>query len=208
MANSGPGKDRVEHRHLKAADPDCMVLTIVFNRCLLANQIPHHWKEATTILIHKKGPSDEPDNFRPIALMLCLYKLLTSLLSTSLTDFAIANEFMSPNQKSAQPAEGCDEHTFTLQTIVADCKCSKKNCFFAWLDLKNAFGSISHEAMYQTLQHMAFRYPSSASSVICIQMQPPLSVLPKMPILIQSTLALALNKGVLLVLSFSTSPQS
>ena len=159
MANSAPGKDRVEYRHLKSTDPDCAVLTLIYNRCLLANRIPHHWKDATTILIHKKGPSDDPANFRPIALMSCLYKLFTSLLSSRMTDFAISHELLSPNQKSARPTEGCHEHTFTLQTIVADCERSKKNSFFAWLDVKNAFGSIPHDVIYATLEHMGFPAP-------------------------------------------------
>ena len=31
MANSAPGKDHVEYRHLKASDPECVVMTIIYN---------------------------------------------------------------------------------------------------------------------------------------------------------------------------------
>ena len=156
LANSAPGKDRVEYRHLKLVDPDCKILNIIYNKCLAVKKIPPSWKESTTILIYKKGSSDDPSNFRPIALMSCLYKLFTSLLALRVSNFSIQNNLMSPQQKSARPAEGCHEHTFTLQSIVADCKRSQKNCFFAWLDLRNAFGSINHEAIYLTLKHMGF----------------------------------------------------
>ena len=37
-----------------------------------------------------------------------------------------------------------------------DCRRNRKNCFFAWVNLRNAFGSISHEAIYTTLKHMGF----------------------------------------------------
>ena len=30
--------------------------------------IPEEWKKSASILIHEKGPSDEPGNFRPITL--------------------------------------------------------------------------------------------------------------------------------------------
>ena len=156
MANSAPGKDRVEYRHLKLVDPDCKILTIIYNKCLVEKKIPSDWKQSTTILIYKKGSSDDPSNFRPIALMSCIYKLFTSLLAARVTNFAIQNDLMSPHQKSARPAEGCHEHTFTLQSVVADCKRNQKNCFFAWLDLRNAFGSINHESIYLTLSHMGF----------------------------------------------------
>lgn len=159
MANSAPGKDRVEYRHLKLADPNTKILQIIYNRCLEERRIPQPWKDATTILIHKKGPSDDPSNFRPIALMSCIYKLFTSLLATRVSTTAINNNLMSDQQKSARPSEGCHEHTHTLQTVVADCKRNGKNCFIAWLDLRNAFGSIPHQAIYATLSHMGFPIP-------------------------------------------------
>ena len=156
MANSAPGKDRVEYRHLKQVDPNCKVLETIFNRCLDNKKVPTSWKQSTTILIYKKGNSDDPSNFRPVALMSCIYKLFTALLAARVTDFAINNGLMSPQQKSARPAEGCHEHTFTLESIISDCKRNQKNCFMAWLDLKNAFGSINHQAIYVTLRHMSF----------------------------------------------------
>jgi hypothetical protein len=77
-------------------------------------------------------------------------------MAARVSKFAVDNNLMSSEQKSARPSEGCHEHTFTLQSIVADCKRNNKNCFFAWLDLRNAFGSISHEVIYSTLTHMGF----------------------------------------------------
>lgn len=71
---------------------------------------------------------------------------------------------MSPQQKCARPTEGCHEHSFTLQSIIADCKRNQKNCFLAWLDLRNAFGSISHESIYTSLSHMG--YPDTLINLI------------------------------------------
>jgi hypothetical protein len=161
MSNSAPGKDRVEYRHLKSVDPNCSILSLIFNKCLEEKKIPLSWKQSTTILIYKKGSSDDPSNFRPIALMSCIYKLFTSILSFRISNFAIKKELISSEQKSAKPSEGCHEYSFILQSIVADCKRNQKNCFFAWLDLRNAFGSISHEAIYTTLEHMGISYQST-----------------------------------------------
>ena len=159
MANSTPGQDKVEYRHLKLADPNAQILQIIYNRCLEERRIPKPWKDATTILIHKKGPSDDPSNFRPIALMSCIYKHFISLLASRVSTTAIHNNLLSAQQKGTRPSEGCHEHSFTLQTIVADCKRNGKNCFLAWLDLRNAFGSIPHQAIYATLSHMGFPIP-------------------------------------------------
>ncbi len=156
MSNSAPGKDRVEYQHLRQVDPNCKVLTSIFNCCLTQKQIPSAWKISTTTLIYKKGNSDDLSNFRPMALMSCLYKLFTAILASRATNFAINNNLMFNQQKSARPAERCHEHTFTLQYIISDCKRNYKDCYIAWLDLRNAFGSINHEAIYTSLSHTGF----------------------------------------------------
>ena len=56
--------------------------------------------------------------------------------------------------KSARPSEGCYEHTFLLQSIVGNVGRLQKNIYLAWLDLKNAFGSIPHNTISTTLSHM------------------------------------------------------
>ncbi len=60
-----------------------------------------------------------------------------------MTTFAITNNLLSDRQKSAQPSEGCYEHTFLLQSLINYAKHQQKNIFITWLDIKNAFESIS-----------------------------------------------------------------
>ena len=117
-----------------------------------------------TILIHKKGDAGEISNFRPIALMSCIYKLFMSVMANRLVTFAIDNDLLSACQKSARPSEGCYEHTFLLQSLVLDAKRLQKNLFLAWLDLKNAFGSVPHDVIEITLTHLGI--PQSVVELI------------------------------------------
>ena len=119
-ANTSPGPDRVEYRHLKRVDPQCKLLELIFAQCGKSRDVPAEWKTAVTVLIHKKGPTDDASNFRPIALMSCIYKLLMGVMAKRLSSWAIDNELLSPEQKSARPCEGCYEHTYLLQSVVAD----------------------------------------------------------------------------------------
>ncbi len=154
LSNSSPGVDRVEYRHLKVVDPNCKILCSIYNRCLDANDVPSQWKAANTILIHKKGDARQISNFRPIALMSCIYKLFMSVIANRLVNFAIDNDLMSQCQKSARPSEGCYEHTFILQSLLLDAKRLQKNVCLAWLDLRNAFGSVPHDVIKTTLSHL------------------------------------------------------
>ena len=159
MANSSPGKDRLEYRHIKSIDPSCKLLTLIFARCFEEQDVPLARKTATTILIHKKGPSNDIGNLRPIALMACTYKLLMSVLARRLSTWAIDNDIMSCEQKSARPSEGCYEHTFLLKSLVGDARRNQKDVYLAWLDLRNAFGSIPHQAIFTTLNHIGIPPP-------------------------------------------------
>ena len=95
----------------------------------------------------------DPTNFRPIALMSCI-EVLMGVLAKRLTRWLIDNDILSPEQKSARPSEGCYEHSFLLQSLVGDARHNQKNVFLAWLDLRNAFGSIPHDALSTSLTHM------------------------------------------------------
>jgi hypothetical protein len=154
LSNSAPGADRVEYRHLKSVDPKGVVLCNIYNRCLLENDVPAQWKSSRTVLIHKKGDAGDVSNFRPIALMSCIYKLFMSVMAERLVNYSIENKLLSSSQKSARPTEGCYEHTFILQSLVLDAKRHQKNLFLAWLDLRNAFGSVPHDVISVTLSHL------------------------------------------------------
>jgi hypothetical protein len=164
LSNSAPGVDRVEYRHLKTIDPKGSLLSSIFNRCLAEEDVPSQWKIAQTILIHKKGDASDISNFRPIALMSCIYKLFASIIANRLVSFSINNDLLSSAQKSARPSEGCYEHTFILQSLILDANRHDKNIYLAWLDLRNAFGSVPHEVISTTLSHLGV--PDSVVSLI------------------------------------------
>ena len=84
LSNSAPGSDKVEYRHLRSVDPKCTILSTIFNRCSENRNVPDRWKTSSTILIHKKGDASDVSNFRPIALMSCIYKLFMSVIANRL----------------------------------------------------------------------------------------------------------------------------
>ena len=105
-----------------------------------------------------------------------------------LTSWAIDNDLVSKEQKSARPSEGCYEHAFLLQSVIADTRRSHKNVFVAWLDLRNAFGSIPHSAITTTLTHIGVPLPliemiSNSYSGATTQIPTPNSLTADIPVL-------------------------
>lgn len=153
-ANTSPGPDRIEYRHIKKLDPKCTILAKIFRVCFDAQNVPPQWKTAVTVLIHKKGLSSDISNFRPIALMSCLYKLMMGVIGKRIRTWAIDNNILSAEQKSARPSEGCYEHTFLLQSLIGNARRKQRNAYLAWLDLRNAFGSLPHGVLRSTMAHI------------------------------------------------------
>lgn len=143
-ANTAPGKDGLEYRHLRKLDPHGDLLAVVF-RHVWRLGIPACWKSSRTVPIHKKGDTSDLSNFRPISLLPTMYKIFAGVISSRLMKVATNEGWISPEQKGFLPGVcGIQEHTHLLHAAIEEAKHSKRNLVIAWLDLSNAFGSIPH----------------------------------------------------------------
>lgn len=156
-----PGVDGLRYHHLSWFDPDCKMLTLIYNECRKHRKIPSQWKEAETILLYKGGDESKPDNWRPISLMPTIYKLYSSLWNRRIRS---VNGVMSKCQRGFQEREGCNESIAILRSAIDVAKGRKSELAVAWLDLTNAFGSVPHELIESTLT--AYGFPDTVVQVV------------------------------------------
>ena len=152
-SNTSPGEDKLEYRHLRLLDPKGLLLEIIFS-VVWRIGIPETWKSSRTIPIFKKGVTTDLSNFRPISLLSTMYKIFSGALSQRITSVAADLGWLSPEQKGfLLGVNGIQEHTQLLQTVVefAKDKSNKSNLSLAFLDLRNAFGSIPHPIINELL---------------------------------------------------------
>lgn len=128
-------------------------MAAAFNAVTRLRHVPATWNISTTILIHKKGPRNEVDNWRPIALSNTASKIYTSVLAARLRRWADANDRISRSQKGfATGIDGCGEHNYTVQAAIGDARSKRRECCIAWLDLRNAFGNVPHGVIFSALR--------------------------------------------------------
>lgn len=79
--NKSPGPDGIRSEMLKA-DGTIMIEHVknLFNSIMLQEEIPHQWKTAKIIFLHKKGSINTIDNYRPISLCSTVSKVFPSIL--------------------------------------------------------------------------------------------------------------------------------
>ena len=142
-------EDQVSCYILKHCPTLVPALVDLYNLCWLSGSAPAAWKKATIRLIGKSSAKDnpkDPSNFRPIILTSCVGKLFTSILKDRWCDFMLTNNYMSTNiQKAFTPSvPGCTEHQAKLWSTVKDARSQQKSVSACWIDLANAYESVSH----------------------------------------------------------------
>ncbi|ERL96232.1 hypothetical protein D910_01513, partial [Dendroctonus ponderosae] len=150
-SNTAPGPDGVRYSNWRKFDVGAQIIAAVLNCAKRLKYTPKAWTTSLTILIHKKGSREDVTNWRPISLSNTIAKIHTSVLAERLGAWATRNSRLGESQKGFLQMDGCAEHNFVLQSIIADARRNRRQCCVAWLDLANAFGSIPHETIFQSL---------------------------------------------------------
>ena len=80
-----PGFDETSLYLFSICPPD--IQTYIYSLCslLITGHIPFHWLKAKMFLLYKKGDPHNPINYRPIALLNTLYKIIASYGAHTLT---------------------------------------------------------------------------------------------------------------------------
>jgi len=149
-----PGPDGIPYTVYKHSEPLQRALVTLFNDVVRTGRVPPSWSVASIVLIPKSaGVTDDVKELRPIALTNTMGKLFTAIFARRLEGFLRANRSWDISQKGfACATQGCIDHSFTLQQALHDSRSRQTNIAVAWLDLKNAFGSISHKMVQYALR--------------------------------------------------------
>ena len=68
--NKAPGNDNITADVLNdGGEPIVQMFTNMFSRYLREGKLPNSWKDASVIIIHKKGDTADIKNYRPISLL-------------------------------------------------------------------------------------------------------------------------------------------
>ena len=137
---------------------NCPYLRTVVHRiisyCWDNQTVPKVWKYGFTILIHKKGSTKEPGNFRPITLEPVISKILSSVIRNRIYSFVSKNNYIETNLQKGfwDGIPGTIEHTELLTYIINHSRRKQRDMVITLLDLKNAFGEVSHDLLRMTLK--------------------------------------------------------
>ena len=132
-----------------------------FTLYLKTAAIPKAWSTSKTVLLKKKGDSEDLGNYRPITLLSQLYKLFTRLL---LQRISHQLEF-SREQAGFKAGYSTQDHIQALSQLLEKSKEYQLPVCLAFVDYRKAFDSVETTAIINAL-HEAGINPAYVDIVI------------------------------------------
>ena len=150
--NKAHGPDTLLNEYfIKSSNILCGHLEILFNRILDSKEFPSVWTKGIIIPLHKKGSTDDTNNYRGITLVSCFGKIFSSILNDRLQNWATANSANTDAQFGFKSKHSTVDAIFILNSLIERHLNSKKRLYCAFVDFKRDFDSVYRNGLWYTL---------------------------------------------------------
>lgn len=153
-------------------------LSHVFNLSLSKGKFPELLKGGKVVPVHKGGQEQLCDNYRPIALLNTISKILEKIVAISLTNHLELNKLLNNKQFGFQMGKSTQHNLLLVTDYVSKALNEGDYCVGIFLDLKKAFDVCSHEILLKKLENIGVKgtklewfksYLSNRTQVVEIQ---------------------------------------
>lgn len=153
--NKGPGYDGIRPKDIKVNITYLEnIIKYIINKIIEENEIPNQLKISVITPVFKKGNKEDFSNYRPIAILSCIEKILEKHIQLQLSSFIENNKFLNDFQHGFRR----ERSTTTLLNIYSEdlnkALNENKYCVTLSLDLKRAYDTIDHQNMMKILINM------------------------------------------------------
>ncbi|MEW8544961.1 MAG: reverse transcriptase family protein, partial [Candidatus Thiodiazotropha sp.] len=156
--NKATGMDNIGPRLIKLAAPIIAGdITFICNYSISNSSFPDKWKEAKVSPLHKNGPHDEINNYRPISILPILSKVLEQHVSDSLTSYLNENNLLHQTQSGFRSHHSCETALTHMVDSWLSAIDSGKMVGVTLVDFKKAFDLVDHDILLTKLEIYGIR---------------------------------------------------
>ena len=117
-------------------------------------QWPKEWKQQEIIMLHKSGDTKECSNYRTIALISHVSKIMLYVILDRMKQ-KIEDE-LAEEQAGFRTGRGTGDILCALQIMIEKLNEVHQEAYIIFIDYSKAFDSVEHEKLFQTLIEMGF----------------------------------------------------
>ena len=129
------------------------LLNVLFDKCYF----PTMWSEGYIVPIHKKGSTNNVDNYRGITLLSTLGKLFTSILNNRLINWAESYYVYIEAQAGFRREMGTVDNIFLPHGLITHLINQGKKLYCAFVDFKKAFDFVNRDIIWYKLIKLGVR---------------------------------------------------
>ena len=154
--NKSPGIDGIPSEFFKVAYEKLVpYFEILFNKFYENSFFPEDWSTSLITPIHKKGDTNNPNNYRGISLQPVISTIYINILNKRLTQWSDENEIIGEEQADFRKSYSTIVILFCLQTLVTKYLKNKGGRFYAvFVAFEKAFDRIDRNALWNKLQSL------------------------------------------------------
>ena len=121
-------------------------LTKLFNRIYQRALFPNQWRTGVIVPIHKKGPVNDPRNYRGLSLQPCLNNMFSASLNHRLKSYVESNKIINEEQAGFRPGYSTVDNLFVFNSLIHKYVYSNNSSLFGiFVDFKKAYDLIRRD---------------------------------------------------------------
>lgn len=151
------------------AIPLATFLKPVFNDIMAMKvEFPEIWLDTVMFYLHKKGPTNNPSNYRSLAIENPLLKIFMYLLNARLTLFAESENILPEFQFGFRKGHSTTAAIMLLHKTIHESLSRKERVYSCFVDFKKAFDMVDRRIMFTKLQMLGipFAFCQVLSSIL------------------------------------------
>ena len=130
-----------------------MAPLLTFQASIQQGLVLDEWKKANIVPIHKKGPRNNPGNYRPISLTSICCKTFEHIIYTFIFSHLNIYNVLCDNQHGFHSKQSCKTQLLDVVNNFVEELNSGDQLDGLFLDFYKVFDKVPHERLYLKLSH-------------------------------------------------------
>ena len=179
LSNSSAfGLDNLDTQIIKLIGSEILtVITYIVNLSIKTKKFPHSWKQIKVIPLHKKDDILNPKNYRPVAMVPVLSKVLERVVHNQMIEYLESNNLIHPNSHGYRQHHNTETALISMYDSWVRALDRGELCGVVCIDQSAAFDVVSHNLLLEKLKLYGFgndeldwikSYLSDRSQCVCI----------------------------------------
>ena len=148
-----PGPDQMHPKFLNETSKSISTpLAHIFNISMQTGKLPDNWKKANVTPLHKKGPKNLVENYRPISLTSIVCKTMEKFIRDIILDHMEKHKLFTIHQHGFRKGRSCVTQLIEVLDDWTEQLDNKNAIDTIYLDFQKAFDTVPHQRLINKLQ--------------------------------------------------------